>query len=158
MPQELTLEPFEKVLNTVRLSRGLFGRPRDDAYIERVLRRLLWDKRDTPTSELSGGMRRRYTHRQGASTSRVSSSRRPTAGVDVELRKSMWRRGRAPRRGTTIILTTHYIEEAEAMADRIAVINGGRILLVEDKAALMRRMGRSTDRRPMPCSPRPCWP
>ena len=145
VPQEVSLEPFEKVLNTVRLSRGLFGRRRDDAYIERVLRQLsLWDKRDVPTRELSGGMRRRVLIAKALSHEpRVLFLDEPTAGVDVELRKSMWETVSELRAaGTTIILTTHYIEEAEAIADRIAVINGGRILLVEDKAALMRRMGR----------------
>ena len=145
VPQEVSLEPFEKVINTVRLSRGLFGRRRDDAHIERVLRQLaLWDKRDAPTRELSGGMRRRVLIAKALSHEpKVLFLDEPTAGVDVELRKSMWETVSELRAaGTTIILTTHYIEEAEAMADRIAVINGGRILLVEDKAALMRRMGR----------------
>ena len=145
VPQEVSLEPFEKVINTVRLSRGLFGRPRDDAYIERVLRQLsLWDKRDSPTKELSGGMRRRVLIAKALSHEpRVLFLDEPTAGVDVELRKSMWETVSELRAaGTTIILTTHYIEEAEAMADRIAVINGGRILLVEEKAALLGRMGR----------------
>jgi ABC-2 type transport system ATP-binding protein len=145
VPQEVSLEPFEKVINTVRLSRGLFGRPRDDAYLERMLRQLaLWDKRDTPTRELSGGMRRRVLIAKALSHEpRVLFLDEPTAGVDVELRKSMWETVNELRAaGTTVILTTHYIEEAEAIADRIAVINGGRILLVEDKSTLMRRMGR----------------
>jgi ABC-2 type transport system ATP-binding protein len=145
VPQEVSLEPFEKVVNTVRLSRGLFGRPRDDAHVERVLRQLsLWDKRDSPTRELSGGMRRRVLIAKALSHEpKVLFLDEPTAGVDVELRKSMWEIVSQLRAaGTTIILTTHYIEEAEAIADRIAVINGGRILLVEDKATLMRRMGR----------------
>ena len=165
VPQEVSLEPFENVINTVRLSRGLFGRPRDDAHIERVLRQLsLWDKRDSPTKELSGGMRRRVLIAKALSHEpRVLFLDEPTAGVDVELRKSMWETVSELRAsGTTIILTTHYIEEAEAMADRIAVINDGRILLVEDKAALLRRMGRKemtvelqdADRRhPRPRSP-----
>ena len=145
VPQELTLEPFEKVINTVRLSRGLFGRPRDDAHIEGVLSQLsLWDKRDVPNHELSGGMRRRVLIAKALSHEpKVLFLDEPTAGVDVELRKSMWEVVDELRaNGTTIILTTHYIEEAEAIADRVAVINGGRILLVEDKATLMRRMGR----------------
>jgi ABC-2 type transport system ATP-binding protein len=145
VPQEVNLEPFERVINTVRLSRGLFGRPRDDAHIERVLRQLsLWDKRDTPTRELSGGMRRRVLIAKALSHEpKVLFLDEPTAGVDVELRKSMWETVSELRAsGTTIILTTHYIEEAEAMADRIAVINGGRILLVEEKEALLSRMGR----------------
>jgi ABC-2 type transport system ATP-binding protein len=145
VPQEVSLEPFETVLNTVRLSRGLFGRRRDDAYVERVLRQLaLWDKRDSPTKELSGGMRRRVLIAKALSHEpEVLFLDEPTAGVDVELRKSMWEIVSELRAaGTTIILTTHYIEEAEAIADRIAVINDGRILLVEDKAKLMRRMGR----------------
>ena len=131
-------------LNTVRFSRGLFGKPRDDAYIERILRQLsLWDKRDTPTRELSGGMKRRVLIAKAlAHEPRVLFLDEPTAGVDVELRKSMWEIVDELRAaGTTIILTTHYIEEAEAIADRIAVINDGRILLVEDKAKLMQRMG-----------------
>jgi ABC-2 type transport system ATP-binding protein len=145
VPQELTLEPFEKVINTVRLSRGLFGRPRDDAYLERMLTQLaLWDKRDIPTRELSGGMRRRVLIAKALSHEpRVLFLDEPTAGVDVELRKSMWEIVAELRAaGATIILTTHYIEEAEAIADRVAFINGGRILLVEDKSTLMHRMGR----------------
>ena len=144
VPQEVSLEPWETVLNTVRLSRGLFGRRRDDAYVEGVLRQLsLWDKRDTPTSQLSGGMRRRVLIAKALSHEpKVLFLDEPTAGVDVELRKSMWETVDQLRAaGTTIILTTHYIEEAEAIADRIAVISAGRILLVEDKAKLMRRMG-----------------
>ncbi|MFO1142004.1 MAG: ABC transporter ATP-binding protein [Amaricoccus sp.] len=144
VPQEVNLEPFEKVIRTVRFSRGLFGKPRDEALLERVLRQLsLWDKRDTPNRELSGGMRRRVLIAKAlAHEPRVLFLDEPTAGVDVELRKSMWEIVDALRAaGTTIILTTHYIEEAEAMADRVAVINGGRILLVEEKARLMQRMG-----------------
>ncbi|MFO1208248.1 MAG: ABC transporter ATP-binding protein [Amaricoccus sp.] len=144
VPQEVNLEPFEKVIRTVRFSRGLFGKPRDEALLERVLRQLsLWDKRDTPNRELSGGMRRRVLIAKAlAHEPRVLFLDEPTAGVDVELRKSMWEIVDELRAaGTTIILTTHYIEEAEAMADRVAVINGGRILLVEEKARLMQRMG-----------------
>jgi ABC-2 type transport system ATP-binding protein len=145
VPQEVKLEIFETVLNTVRFSRGLFGQPRDDAYIEGLLRRLsLWDKRDAPIQELSGGMMRRVLIAKArAHQPKVLFLDEPTAGVDVELRKGLWDMVRDLRaQGTTIILTTHYIEEAEAMADRVAVINGGRILLVEDKATLMQRMGR----------------
>ena len=144
VPQEITLEPFATVLNTVRFTRGLFGKPRDDAYLERVLTQLsLWDKRDAPTRELSGGMKRRVLIAKAlAHQPRVLFLDEPTAGVDVELRKSMWAVVAELRAaGVTIILTTHYIEEAEEIADRVAVINGGRILLVEDKAKLMQRMG-----------------
>lgn len=144
VPQEINLEPFEKVINTVKFSRGLFGKPRNPAHIEKVLRQLsLWDKRDSPIRELSGGMKRRVliakalSHEPG-----VLFLDEPSAGVDVELRKDMWRVVDELRQdGVTIILTTHYIEEAEAIADRIAVIAHGEILLIEDKAALMQRMG-----------------
>jgi len=145
VPQDISLEPFEKVMNTVRFSRGLFGRPRDDAHLERVLRQLsLWDKRDAKVVELSGGMKRRVLIAKALSHEpRVLFLDEPTAGVDVELRKGMWETVRQLKaEGVTIILTTHYLEEAEAMADRIGVIDKGRILLVEDKAALMTRMGR----------------
>ncbi len=145
VPQEINLEPFEKVINTVRFSRGLFGRPRDDAFLEKILKQLsLWDKRDQPIRSLSGGMKRRVLIAKALSHEpRVLFLDEPSAGVDVELRRDMWAVVRQLQQdGVTIILTTHYIEEAEAMADRIAVINGGRILLVEDKDALMRRMGR----------------
>ncbi len=145
VPQEISLEPFEKVMNTVRFSRGLFGQPADEAYLEKVLRELsLWDKKDNRIMTLSGGMKRRVLIAKAlAHEPRVLFLDEPTAGVDVELRKDMWeivRRLQAD--GVTIILTTHYIEEAEAIADRIGVINGGEILLVEEKSALMRRMGR----------------
>lgn len=144
VPQEITIEPFEKVINTTRLTRGLFGKPRDDAHIESVLKSLsLWDKRDARNVELSGGMKRRVLIAKALSHEpRVLFLDEPTAGVDVELRKDMWnlvRRLRAD--GVTIILTTHYIEEAEEIADRIAVINHGEILLVEDKTELMAKMG-----------------
>jgi ABC-2 type transport system ATP-binding protein len=145
VPQEVTIEPFETVLNTVRFSRGLFGKPRDDAYLETVLRNLsLWDKRDTPCKELSGGMKRRVLIAKALSHDpRILFLDEPTAGVDVELRKGMWDLVRELRAtGTTIILTTHYIEEAEAIADHVGVISQGRILLVEGKERLMRRMGR----------------
>ncbi len=145
VPQEIVLEPFAKVIDTVRFTRGLFGKRRDDAHTEKLLRQLsLWDKRDSPTRELSGGMRRRVLIAKAlAHEPSVLFLDEPTAGVDVDLRKSMWQVVDELRAaGTTIILTTHYIEEAEAIADRVAVINGGRILLVEDKARLMQRMGR----------------
>ena len=144
VPQEVTIEPFETVMNTVRFTRGLFGKPRDDAHLERVLTQLaLWDRRDTPTNNLSGGMKRRVLIAKAlAHQPRILFLDEPTAGVDVELRKGMWQIVHDLRAaGTTIILTTHYIDEAEAIADRIAVINGGRILLVEDKGRLMQRMG-----------------
>ena len=144
VPQEVTIEPFETVMNTVRFTRGLFGKPRDDGYLERVLTQLaLWDKRDSQTNSLSGGMKRRVLIAKAlAHQPRILFLDEPTAGVDVELRKGMWQIVHDLRAaGTTIILTTHYIDEAEAIADRIAVINGGRILLVEDKARLMQRMG-----------------
>jgi len=145
VPQEITLEPFTKVAVGVRFTRGLFGAPPDEAYIERLLRQFsLWDKRDAATKDLSGGMKRRVLIAKAlAHQPRVLFLDEPTAGVDVELRKSMWEAVEALRAdGVTIILTTHYIEEAEAIADRIAVINGGRILLVEEKERLMQRMGR----------------
>ena len=144
VPQEVSIQPFESVMATVRFSRGLFGKPRDDAHLERVLRRLsLWDKRDSEINQLSGGMKRRVLIAKALSHEpKVLFLDEPTAGVDVELRKSMWQTVEELRaNGTTIILTTHYIEEAEAIADRVAVINGGRVLLVEDKARLMGRMG-----------------
>jgi ABC-2 type transport system ATP-binding protein len=147
VPQEIALEPFEKVINTVEFSRGLFGKPRDNAVVERVLRQLsLWDKRNNRTRELSGGMKRRVLIAKAlCHEPRVLFLDEPTAGVDVELRREMWDVVRGLKeQGVTIILTTHYLEEAEAMADRIAVINKGEILLVEEKAALMRRLGRKS--------------
>ena len=145
VPQEINLEPFEFVINTVRFSRGLFGKRRDDAVTEQVLRDLsLWDKRNSRNSELSGGMKRRVLIAKAlVHEPRVLFLDEPTAGVDVELRKDMWALVERLRQdGVTIILTTHYIEEAEAIADRVGVINKGEILLVDDKAELMRRMGR----------------
>ena len=145
VPQEVSLEPFEKVINTVRLSRGLFGKPKDDALIEDILRRLsLWDKRNSPVRALSGGMKRRVLIAKALSHEPdVLFLDEPTAGVDVELRRDMWEIvADLKSRGVTIILTTHYIEEAEAIADRIGVINQGEILLVEEKASLMKRLGR----------------
>lgn len=144
VPQEINLEPFEKVINTVRFSRGLFGKPKDDAKLEVILRQLsLWDKRDDKILTLSGGMKRRVLIAKALSHEpRVLFLDEPTAGVDVELRRDMWEIVRELKAsGVTIILTTHYIEEAEAMADRVGVINKGRILLVEEKADLMARMG-----------------
>ncbi len=145
VPQEIALNVFETVIDTVRFSRGLFGKPRNDAYLDRLLGQLsLTDKRNNIIKQLSGGMMRRVLIAKALSHQpRVIFLDEPTAGVDVELRKGMWSVVRDLRdAGATIILTTHYIEEAEAIADRIAVINGGRILLVEDKATLMRRLGR----------------
>jgi len=145
VPQEINLEPFEFVMNTVRFSRGLFGKPRNDALIEGVLRDLsLWDKKDARIAELSGGMKRRVLIAKALSHEpRVLFLDEPTAGVDVELRKDMWSLvDRLRQDGVTIILTTHYIEEAEAIADRVGVINKGEILLVEDKKDLIARMGR----------------
>lgn len=145
VPQEIALEPFEKVINTVRFSRGLFGFGRDEALIERVLRQLsLWDKRDARIKELSGGMKRRVLIAKAlAHEPRVLFLDEPTAGVDVELRRDMWEIVRGLKEdGVTIILTTHYIEEAEAIADRVGVINDGQILLVREKEDLMRQMGR----------------
>jgi ABC-2 type transport system ATP-binding protein len=144
VPQEINLEPFEKVINTVRFSRGLFGKPRDDGYLEKILRQLsLWDKKDDAIRTLSGGMKRRVLIAKALSHEpRVLFLDEPTAGVDVELRRDMWEIVRTlSESGVTIILTTHYIEEAEAMADRVGVINKGQILLVEEKTALMARMG-----------------
>lgn len=145
VPQEISLEPFERVINTVRFSRGLFGKPRNDAYVEKVLKQLsLWDKKDARVMELSGGMKRRVLIAKALSHEpRVLFLDEPTAGVDVELRRDMWdivRKLQAD--GVTIILTTHYIEEAEAIADRVGVIDKGRVLLVKDKKDLMAQMGR----------------
>lgn len=147
VPQEVAIEPFEKVINTVQFSRGLFGKGRDDALIEKLLTRLsLWDKRESRIKELSGGMKRRVLIAKAlCHEPRVLFLDEPTAGVDVELRRDMWAVVEDLRGdGVTIILTTHYIEEAEAIADRIAVINRGEILLVEDKDKLMHQMGRKT--------------
>ena len=144
VPQEIALEPFTKVIDTVRFSRGLFGLKRDDAKIEQILKQLsLWDKRDNRTRQLSGGMKRRVLIAKAlAHEPRVLFLDEPTAGVDVELRRDMWETvAKLKADGVTIILTTHYIEEAEAIADRIGVINKGALLLVEGKDALMERMG-----------------
>jgi ABC-2 type transport system ATP-binding protein len=145
VPQEINLEPFERVRNTVEFSRGLFGKTADPALIEKILRQLsLWDKRDSQIRELSGGMKRRVLIAKALSHEpRVLFLDEPTAGVDVELRRDMWEIvADLKRDGVTIILTTHYIEEAEAIADRIGVIAAGEILLVEEKAKLMARMGK----------------
>ena len=145
VPQELSTDAFESVWATVRFSRGLFGKPRDDAYLERVLGELsLWDKRDSKIMALSGGMKRRVLIAKALSHEpSVLFLDEPTAGVDVELRHDMWGMVRRLReQGTTVILTTHYIEEAEEMADRVGVINRGELVLVEDKATLMRKLGK----------------
>ena len=145
VPQELTTDSFETVTATVSLSRGLFGKPSDPATVERVLRELsLWDKRNSKIMTLSGGMKRRVLIAKAlVHEPRILFLDEPTAGVDVELRQDMWRVVERLRAGgVTIILTTHYIEEAEAIADRIAVINGGRIILVQNKEELMRQLGR----------------
>lgn len=145
VPQEITLEPFEKVFRTVSFSRGLFGKSSNPALIEDVLDKLsLLDKKDSAINQLSGGMRRRVLIAKALSHEpRILFLDEPTAGVDVELRKSMWSIVRdLKNNGVTIILTTHYIEEAEAIADRIGIISDGQLLLAEDKAALMGRLGR----------------
>ncbi|TIT02694.1 ABC transporter ATP-binding protein [Mesorhizobium sp.] len=145
VPQELTIDAFESVWATVSYSRGLFGKPANPAFVEKVLRDLsLWDKKDAKAITLSGGMKRRLMIAKALSHEpRVLFLDEPTAGVDVELRQDMWAMVRRLREdGVTIILTTHYIEEAEAMADRVGVINRGEIVLVEDKAELMRTLGR----------------
>ncbi len=145
VPQELTTDAFETVWNTVGFSRGLFGLKLDPARIERVLRALsLWDKRDSRLMTLSGGMKRRVLIAKALSHEpRLLFLDEPSAGVDVDLRQDMWRLVRELRgEGVTVILTTHYIEEAEEMADRIGIIRRGEIILVEEKAALMRKLGR----------------
>ena len=145
VPQELSVDIFETVLATVTFSRRLFGRSGHSKYIEQVLRDLsLWDKRDAKIKELSGGMKRRVLIAKAlAHEPEILFLDEPTAGVDVELRRDMWRLVHRLRdRGTTIILTTHYIEEAEEMADRVGVIARGKLLLVEDKAALMKKLGK----------------
>ncbi|MGH8139240.1 MAG: ABC transporter ATP-binding protein [Steroidobacteraceae bacterium] len=145
VPQELTTDSFESVWDTVTFSRGLFGKPPDPAYLEKVVRDLsLWDKRNSKIMTLSGGMKRRVMIAKALSHEpRILFLDEPTAGVDVELRRAMWEMVRSLRRsGVTIILTTHYIEEAEEMADRIGVMSKGEIILVEDKAALMEKLGK----------------
>jgi ABC-2 type transport system ATP-binding protein len=145
VPQELHTDAFETVWATVSFSRGLFGKPKNPGHIEKVLKDLsLWDKKDAKIVTLSGGMKRRVMIAKALSHEpQVLFLDEPTAGVDVELRKGMWEVVRTLRAsGVTIILTTHYIEEAEEMADRIGVINKGEIILVEDKAALMQKLGK----------------
>jgi ABC-2 type transport system ATP-binding protein len=145
VPQELTTDAFESVWNTVTFSRGLFGKPDNPAYIEKVLKELtLWDRKDSKIMTLSGGMKRRVLIAKALSHEpQILFLDEPTAGVDVELRKDMWEIVRLLRAsGVTIILTTHYIEEAEEMADRIGVINKGEIILVENKTELMHKLGR----------------
>jgi len=145
VPQELTTDAFETVWSTISLSRGMFGKRPNAAYLEKVLRSLsLWDKRNNEMRTLSGGMKRRVLIAKALSHEpEILFLDEPTAGVDVELRKSMWEVVEGLRQqGTTIILTTHYIEEAEAIADRVAVINKGEIILVEEKATLMQKLGR----------------
>jgi ABC-2 type transport system ATP-binding protein len=145
VPQEVAVDIFATVWNTVRFSRGLFGRAPDPAYIEQLLRDLsLWEKRDSRIIELSGGMKRRVMIAKALSHEPdLLFLDEPTAGVDVNLRRDMWALVRKLReKGVTIILTTHYIEEAEEMADRVGVIDGGRVLLVEKKDALMRKLGK----------------
>jgi ABC-2 type transport system ATP-binding protein len=145
VPQEITTEAFESVWNTVRFSRGLFGKPPDPAFLEKVLRDLaLWEKRSNRIMTLSGGMKRRVLIAKAlAHEPRLLFLDEPSAGVDVQLRKEMWNLVRRLRdSGVTIILTTHYIEEAEEMADRIGVIDGGKLVVVEEKHTLMRKMGK----------------
>ena len=147
VPQEIMLENFQKVKDALHHSRGLFNKPRDPAIVKTLLKKLsLWDKRDAQNMTLSGGMRRRVMIGKALSHQpRILFLDEPTAGVDVELRKEMWDIvSELKAGGVTIILTTHYIEEAEAIAERVGVINGGELLLVEDKATLIRKMGSKT--------------
>ncbi|WP_420605883.1 ABC transporter ATP-binding protein [Novosphingopyxis sp.] len=145
VPQELHTDAFEQVIHTITFSRALFGKPADAAFIEQLLRDLsLWDKRHAQVQELSGGMKRRLMIAKALSHEPdILFLDEPTAGVDVELRRDMWRMvGSLRERGVTIILTTHYIEEAEEMADRVGVIDGGKLILVEEKHALMQKLGK----------------
>jgi len=167
VPQELAIEAFETVRAAARFSRGLFGRAPDEAHVERVLRDLsLWDRRDDILMTLSGGMKRRVMIAKALSHEpRILFLDEPTAGVDVELRRDMWALVRRLRdQGVTIILTTHYIDEAEEMADRIGVINHGELIVVEDKARLMKKLGKRqltlTLQEPMQAIPRELaeWP
>ncbi len=160
VPQELSTDAFESVWATCRFSRGLFGKAPDPAHLEKVLRQLsLWDKRDSKIMALSGGMKRRMLIAKAlAHEPRILFLEEPTAGVDVELRHDMWQLVRRLREdGVTIILTTHYIEEAEEMADRIGVINHGELVVVEEKATLMRKLGKRqlalTLQAPLPAIP-----
>ena len=144
VPQDITLEPFEKVANTINFSRGLFGKKKDDALTEKILTKLaLWDKRDSRLMELSGGMKRRVLIAKALiHEPRLLFLDEPTASVDVELRQSMWNVvADLKKDGVTIILTTHYIEEAEAIADRVGIINKGELILVEEKTSLMQKFG-----------------
>jgi ABC-2 type transport system ATP-binding protein len=144
VPQDITLEPFEKVVNTINFSRGLFGKRKDDALTEKILTKLsLWDKRDSRIMELSGGMKRRVLIAKALiHEPRLLFLDEPTASVDVELRQSMWDVvADLKKDGVTIILTTHYIEEAEAIADRVGIINKGELLLIEGKTSLMQKFG-----------------
>jgi ABC-2 type transport system ATP-binding protein len=144
VPQELTTDAFESVWDTARFSRGLFGKPPDPAYLEKVLRDLsLWEKKDSQIMTLSGGMKRRVLIAKAlAHEPRILFLDEPTAGVDVELRRAMWDMVRRLRdNGVTIILTTHYIQEAQELADRIGIVNKGELVLVEDKAVLMQKLG-----------------
>ena len=144
VPQDITLEPFEKVLNTINFSRGLFGKKKDDALTEKILTNLaLWDKRGSRLMELSGGMKRRVLIAKALiHEPRLLFLDEPTASVDVELRQSMWDVvANLKKDGVTIILTTHYIEEAEAIAERVGIINKGELLLVEEKTSLMQKFG-----------------
>ena len=147
VPQELTLEQFETVFNNVSYSRGLYGKKPDPKHIEKVLRQLtLWDKKDLILRQLSGGMKRRVLIAKALSHEpQILFLDEPTAGVDVELRQEMWKVVKSLREtGVTIILTTHYIEEAEAIADRVGVINQGEIIIVEEKSQLLKKMGHKT--------------
>ena len=147
VPQELTLGAFDTVWNTVNFSRGLFGKKPDAAYLEQLLKDLsLWDKRSSELRALSGGMKRRVLIAKALSHEpRILFLDEPTAGVDVELRQDMWKLVRRLNdSGVTIILTTHYIEEAEAIADRVGIINAGKLLLVDDKQCLMQKLGKKT--------------
>jgi len=160
VPQEISTDAFESVWNTVSFSRGLFGKPANPAYVEKVLRDLsLWDKKDSRIMALSGGMKRRVMIAKALSHEpQILFLDEPTAGVDVELRRGMWDMVRRLREsGVTIILTTHYIEEAQEMADRIGVIRKGEIILVEEKHALMKKLGKRqlalTLKAPLPAVP-----
>lgn len=167
VPQEIALEPFEKVINCVRFTRGLYGMPPDEAYIERILRSLsLWDKRDAATRELSGGMKRRVLIAKALSHQpKVLFLDEPTAGVDVALRREMWQVvGDLRREGVTIILTTHYLEEAEQMCDEIAIINHGQVVVRQSTQDLLSRTdgktlvldtGGAVPHPPLPAGARP---
>ena len=145
VPQELTTDAFETVWNTVSFSRGLFGCPKNPDYIEKLLKSLsLWDKKDNQLMTLSGGMKRRVMIAKALSLEpKILFLDEPTSGVDVELRKDMWNQVQALREsGVTVILTTHYIQEAEELADRVGVINKGKIILIEEKNQLMKKLGK----------------